>query len=606
MAGKEAWTEESEYLVKTIDGIQAEMDDISQRFARGITAADRRSRDNLEQELNQIYRSLMGAKGSPYFARIDFIPHDEDKKNVYIGKTPVTHNGSNFVTDWRAPIASLYYDGSTGHTEYECYDGIIEGVLTLKRLLSIEDSKLLDIEDVFFSDGLIEKDASKSERGDEYLQSGKSEERTTETHKIVLPSSDKMLMNILSASADTHLRNIVATIQSEQNVVIRADMNKNYIVQGAAGSGKTTVALHRVAYLAYTLGDQFRPDNFLILTQGKLLLNYIAEVLPDLGVEHVPQRTFEELVKRITRTSFELDTVESRSRYKSSYDILMDIDDYLQSQGKPNKKNINLLSQYRKFLLYIGHSTEKEDKLKFDDLAPLLYFYLEVIGAKATRVMHVVIDEAQDFSPMQLSVLCRFFRRATFTVFGDLAQGVFLHGIQGSWEDLNQSVWGGSASVLYLKKSYRSTIEVMDAASKELEALPDIPRGEAVLRHGDPVKYLNVVGERGRVLECVKLVNARIKQGYKNIAIILSNDLFANDFSKRLSEELPGITLLFKQDDLYEGGTCLLTAALAKGLEFDAVIVADAERYIKNALGIKLLYVAMTRAMHALDIVKKA
>lgn len=205
------------------------------------------------------YYNYKKAKNKPYFARIDFRRDGEDKKvELYIGKTSLIRpeDYELIIVDWRAPVASLYYEGRLGETSYEAEDGAEHGELSLKRQFTIKDGEL---------DGIFDID---------------------------ITTNDELLQASLEAGAESRLKDIAATIQSEQNRIIRAPMFKPLIVQGVAGSGKTTIALHRIAYFIYTYEETFDPENFLIIAPNNLFINYISEVLPELGVENVQQSTY--------------------------------------------------------------------------------------------------------------------------------------------------------------------------------------------------------------------------------------------------------------------------------------------------------------------------
>lgn len=231
------------------------------------------------QNMSKIYsnklKNLNNAVSVPYFARVDF---KEDKQNniqkIYIGKTGIFNDDYEVVvTDWRAPISSIYYDGQLGNVEYECPDGIIKGDLSKKRVYTIENSILKDYQD------------------------------------IDITTNDEFLQECLNENSEARLKNIISTIQSEQNKIIRAKMSNPLIVQGVAGSGKTTVALHRIAYLVYTYEKEFNPDEFLIIAPNKFFLDYISNVLPDLGVDYVRQQTFEEFMLENIDANFEINQI---------------------------------------------------------------------------------------------------------------------------------------------------------------------------------------------------------------------------------------------------------------------------------------------------------
>ena len=231
------------------------------------------------QNMSKIYsnklKNLNNAVSVPYFARVDF---KEDKQNniqkICIGKTGIFNDDYEVVvTDWRAPISSIYYDGQLGNVEYECPDGIIKGDLSKKRVYTIENSILKDYQD------------------------------------IDITTNDEFLQECLNENSEARLKNIISTIQSEQNKIIRAKMSNPLIVQGVAGSGKTTVALHRIAYLVYTYEKEFNPDEFLIIAPNKFFLDYISNVLPDLGVDYVRQQTFEEFMLENIDANFEINPI---------------------------------------------------------------------------------------------------------------------------------------------------------------------------------------------------------------------------------------------------------------------------------------------------------
>ena len=243
---------------------------------------DRDNRDVLElrnilfERAQQTVRHLAAARLKPYFTRIDFTEESGANQTYYIGKHTVMRQDElePEVIDWRAPIANLYYSGQIGPMHYVTPDGEVRGELTLKRQLGIENGELVSI----FDTDIVAPDA--------YLQS------------------------VLGATTGDRLRDIVTSIQAEQNFVIRYPLNRTLVVQGVAGSGKTTIALHRIAYLLYTFQEQLEPEHVLILAPNPLFLNFIAGVLPDLGVEKVRQTTFplfvadwlDDLLPRVDRT----------------------------------------------------------------------------------------------------------------------------------------------------------------------------------------------------------------------------------------------------------------------------------------------------------------
>ncbi|WJY26300.1 RNA polymerase recycling motor HelD [Sporosarcina trichiuri] len=208
----------------------------------------------------------------PYFARIHFQPDDEKDQMLYIGKTSVFHQETQdpIIVDWRSPVANVYYDGRLGDLTYDVRGEQIHGHLHSKRQYQIEDGELLGVRD------------------------------------IDLTTNDELLQEALAGKADVRLTEIISTIQSEQNDIIRASLHKPIIVQGAAGSGKTTIALHRISYFLYTMGTDFPADKLMILAPSKLFMDYIADVLPELGVGAVNQTTYEDYVLAATGLNLNL------------------------------------------------------------------------------------------------------------------------------------------------------------------------------------------------------------------------------------------------------------------------------------------------------------
>ena len=206
------------------------------------------------------------ALAKPYFGRIIF--HDEtlDKEeSIYIGKGGISSDATHWmVVDWRAPVANAYYENGLGRCSYEApNDTQIEIDLEHKRTYEIEGGKLLD----YFDSEVI--------------------------------ANDDLLTKYLAKNKQAVLSEIVATIQKEQNEIIRKSPYHNIIVQGVAGSGKTTVAMHRISYILYNYEDRFRPDDFYIVGSNRILLNYITGVLPDLDVYGIRQMTMEQLFIRL-------------------------------------------------------------------------------------------------------------------------------------------------------------------------------------------------------------------------------------------------------------------------------------------------------------------
>ncbi|WP_226576567.1 RNA polymerase recycling motor HelD [Halobacillus litoralis] len=233
--------------------------DSSLRYQEMLSHANfmKLSRDQLE--------SLKKLRYKPYFARIDFHRKEKpERETFYIGKTSLFDRETQMpiILDWRSPLANVYYEGRLGEVSYEALGERYEGRVSLKRQYQIEEGQLLNYRD------------------------------------IDMTTKDELLQDSLAQHAERRLSEIVSTIQEEQNRIIRADLRKPIIVQGAAGSGKTTIALHRISYFLYTMKEIFRPEEMLILAPNRLFIHYISEVLPELGVERARQTTYIDFVTK--------------------------------------------------------------------------------------------------------------------------------------------------------------------------------------------------------------------------------------------------------------------------------------------------------------------
>jgi len=673
-------------------------------------------------------RNLLAARERTYFARIDF--HEDEKtrpENLYIGKMALIRDEDQelIIVDWRAPIANLYYEGRLGDASYKSPDGHIQGRLLLKRQFSIDEGKLREIFD------------------------------------IDITTNDEFLQASLGANADSRLKEIVSTIQEEQNRVIRADMWKPLIVQGAAGSGKTTIALHRIAYLIYTYEKTFKPDNFMIIAPSKFFLNYISEVLPELGVEKTKQTTFEEFAASIIGQKFKVRDANEKllsfltnnpsleqkernillhkeSEFKSSMIFRDVLDEYITvverdfipkedfklltkviyryeeinklfmadyrkqpfskrieeikkhltnrlkaqkqailqeaqsvcdrkiAQAKLileenderqkiiteliDKKNdfIDRVEQYckravkeyvdkisrlnpyeyykdfvsnkelfhslmdarveRKAAEFIRESTIRDmesGSIDIEDLAPIIYLKYKIHGVdEKLPVKHIVIDEAQDFSVFQLYVLKSIIKDSSFTILGDLSQGI--HSYRGikDWGDVAEHVFDGKCEKLVLEQSYRTTVEIMEAANKVIASLKNenlIP-AKPVIRHGSEVE---LIGKQSRT-EVASDIWDKIRklklEHFKSIAIICKTAETCSELQKSFKAGKEAPRIITEKDREYKSGVVMVPAHLSKGLEFDVVFIADAENYGDSELDTKLLYVAMTRPLHKLHI----
>ncbi len=678
---------------------------------------------------NKKLSDLKKIKKKPYFARIDFKSKNDPKEELYIGKLSILDSETQkpIIIDWRAPISNLYYDGRIGNSSYKSPEGIIEGTIFLKRQYFIENQ-------------ILEKYSD-----------------------IDLKTNDELLQIALNEKADDRLKNIVATIQGEQNDIIRADMNTALIVQGVAGSGKTTIALHRIAYLIYNCDKEFDPENFMIIAPNKFFLNYISNVLPDLGVENVKQYTFEDFAyeiigkklkisdsneKLVTIVNKEfdeinngdIDTIISESKFKSSINFKKIVDEYLKelegnylpqkdfiienvrimryenikklfvdtyknlnferrieevkkhifskiknnkdiivktitakrslkinkmlkdnnlTDDEKRKKRIEIFEEteellkkiyndnikivdiyfneipkkdcvayYKEFIeKYIYNKIENKilaqylvqntirnlnkNEVTFEDLAPIIYIHYKIFGSKIKKnLRHVIIDEAQDYGEFQFSVLKTILKSNSMTVLGDIAQGI--HSYRGieNWKNFIDIEFQ-EEDVIYttLSKTYRTTKEIMYKANNVIDKLPDfekqfIIKGEPVIEGKNSMNIKKLSTESEIIKECIKRIDEYTDLGFKSIAIIGKDIDECKSIKKQIVKYNKNVKLIQSKDSEYHAGISIVPSYLAKGLEFDSVILFNVnnEKYKNNVLDIKLLYVAITRAMSKLDI----
>lgn len=300
-----AYNEEKKHLTETIEWIEKSISELAARERQiyksarwaSMNYAQENSQEDIELDLNkQIYAGVVErlhrlerARSHPYFARIDFCEEGNPKqKRLYIGRSSLLQGDQGpKVIDWRAPAANLYYEGRLGVSSYQSPDGEIKGELQLKRQLSIAEGELKKILD------------------------------------IDVTADDELLQDYLGINADHRLKDIVVSIQTEQNKIIRAGLDQNLIVQGVAGSGKTTVALHRIAYLLYNY-PEYKEESFMIIAPNRLFLDYISEVLPELGADKVKQTTFTDLI---------LEMLEEKVKVKESHEKLASIIEHRSNQG---------------------------------------------------------------------------------------------------------------------------------------------------------------------------------------------------------------------------------------------------------------------------------
>ncbi len=252
---------------KEIDIMSADIDDMYDRYRHDDPEifTELSNTITMNENMKTALRKNIKALKKPYFGRIDIQDQGREEETFYIGKGGVMKDTITImVVDWRAPIANVYYENGLGECSYTAPDKVkITIDLKKKRTFEIEGEKLID----YFDSEVV--------------------------------TNDDLLTKYLAKNKEAVLGEIIATIQKEQNDIIRKSPYRNMIVQGVAGSGKTTVAMHRISYILYNYEEDFKPEDFYIIGSNRILLNYITGVLPDLDVHGVKQMTMEQLFIRL-------------------------------------------------------------------------------------------------------------------------------------------------------------------------------------------------------------------------------------------------------------------------------------------------------------------
>ena len=622
-----------------------------------------RSRGRLEKLLD-----------SPYFARVDFVEGEEGASSsagsaegetaaarqiTYLGRFAFTWENQALVSDWRSPVAALFYDFEPGPAAFEAPAGRRTGTLALKRQISVEEGRLR-----------YAVDSSSSVR-------------------------DEVLATVLGRTSDAKMHDIVSSIQREQNAVIRDEAPGTLIIQGVAGSGKTSIALHRVAYLLYRQKERLNSRSVAILSPSRVFSDYISGVLPELGEEPVRQWSLHDLaallLEGIAKVASPISAADeadparaARAQAKGTEAFAASLTAWLDTQlgekgagdgkvvaselfeprdlavggdvaeaswlaerfaayapvpfderldliagdalelahGKtfgryahtmPTRRELrgrllrmmrakNPLALYKRFLADTGQSAlfkaPAKGVVEWEDAFPMVLCALAFAGpdgfAPTSAVRHLVIDEMQDLTPVQHEAISRLFR-CDRTILGDVNQ--LVDGRTVSAPEAVAAHYPG-ARVVRLMTSYRSTCEIAGLAARVMPVAGLV----AVQRHGEAVRFARC-GDTVGVLAAVDEAIARCRaSGRRTLGIIAKSDFLAARYAELIARD-HDLTLLTDETDAYPGGIVVSSVRLAKGLEFDEAVLLDVDgRQYATEADRNLLYVAVTRAMHALTI----
>lgn len=624
-------------------------------------------------------RTLEKQLSNPYFARIDFKEDGEESESFYIGLSTVEDedNFDIFVFDWRSPVANMFYDFEVGPAYYDAPVRRIEGHIEFTRQYNIRNGEI-----VFM-------------------------------HNSNESLCDEALTSMLSGNATDKMKNIVASIQKEQNDIIRSDDSKILFIQGAAGSGKTSIALHRSAYLLYKHRKNLSADNILIFSPNEVFAEYISDVLPELGESNIRQTTFEIFSKRFLPSNYlyeskndhldyiysnhtDLKTFKLRTKsmeYKNTLDFMntlnkfiLDIprlitnvtpitiegvqivskksvektiferfkdipflnridvvkqslfsqveNKYLSSKDNSHFdyvedkktfydfckaqvdlqvdamiKTLDSVAIYKSLWSNIEKYTDidlkntkdltlnylNNNEVKFEDIISIIYIRSSLEGFRSYGNMkHVLVDEAQDYSPLFYEIVKRSFPNASLTIMGDLNQRIDKHSNVKSRNSITDVF--NDVKTVVLTKSYRSTGNITNFTKDILETHEPI---EAVDRIGDN-PTIHIVNNNLEERISTK-INEMKDKGYKSIAIICKNKENSKKLYSSLKELNDDINLIISDKCEFKIGINVISSYIAKGLEFDGVILADGESYL-SIEDKHLFYTACTRALHELHI----
>lgn len=565
----------------------------------------------------------------PYFARFDFCEtEDETAEKYYIGIHTVTDplDGRIVIYDWRAPVASLYYEYEPGSAAYKAPGGEVTGDLLLKRRYVFKKGELKS-----FSD-------------------------------INMPSDDELLNEVLSQKSETHMKTILQTIQTEQHRIIRDYIEGVSVIQGCPGSGKSSVALHKAAYVLYCFRERLKNQKIAVISPNSVFAEYISTVLPDLGEENVDTLLAEDIVAsclsdeadvkyadRAQTNELFMKGLRSDAVFKSSEDFRMRIlnyakeleqgifmpsdlilDDgtvcmtsdeigklfYEEMKGTPLLKRADSVAKYicdrkkyhsyemRDYIYGVVNSMMKSSYISelyrmmfrqeeepasfiWEDACAMALLKILLKGIEAEySIFYLIADEAQDFTPVFLEILNRKFRGCNMLFVGDRDQLVFEN--SGNYrEDIKRIISKKPYREYNLNTNYRSTAQIMDFALKIMGRTET--DGVLCVRQGDTPEVRSVaVEDLGAAVS--EYIQEMYQKGYENIAVLCKSQEDSMQIRGRI--DLPikvanGINLK------------VLPVYMAKGLEFDAVAVWNADRgsYCREN-DRNLLYTAVTRAMH--------
>lgn len=603
--------------------------------------------DDLQDDTIDMTKSINICKkmlNKPYFASILLHDSEGDSETYYIGLNSLAKNEDEYqVVDWRSPIASIFYDVENGKCQIKTKSSVLNCYLDRKRQFGISNGNL-----------------------DYYIDSD-------------INIEDDILKVALAKNTSNQMKSIVETIQKEQNSVIRGDEYTNMIVQGVAGSGKTAIALHRIAYLLYKMKGKVTADNIKFISPNNAFSSYISTVLPDLAEDDIDKVQIDELARNylknhcIVEKKFEqierlvLTQNLNEYKYKTSLEFLQELIDYAHKNyidnfdiqdfdvnvttisrqkilelffGKykdrdlftrlkwitdnvfdlyfyrvksvdktlrykqfifmqlyKSIKNKNCVKAYMNFLAEKGLKLELVgNKVKNEDVYGILFFKMFIYGLdKFENVKHLLIDEMQDYSAVQMYILHNLFD-CTYTMLGDFNQTLCPESSKILQNNLDKILDEKSVHV-ELNKTYRSSRQIVEFYNK----VGNKTNVNYVSRDGEPVEFVKTQkdSEVGVLQDLIAKYKAK---GYNSIAIITKTNKQASLLAEQFEQAGIIINLIDDNTDKYNNDVCIISIYNSKGLEFDGVIVYNVGEDYSSDIDKNLLYIACTRALHKLTL----
>ncbi len=559
-------------------------------------------------------------KNRPYFGKINFAYEGEEGEDYYIGLRSLydAETCESLVLDWRSPLASLYYEAEPGEVYIDGPRGKIKGHLFDKKLLSINKGELLALEE--YDDGV----------------------------------SDRFLRELLARPSSGEMRDIVATIQRQQNKIIRIPEHDSLLLLGVAGSGKTSIALHRAAWLLYQ--QRFAANRILFVGPNHIFGEYVMSVMPALGEETLNFATIMDIEQELLGerslylAGFSYDEAgEDRLKLASGELLIQAVDRFVARKKKAAARfeTPDIRAYYSEFLVSPELSSSLPAlcesalyrRLDRVDLAILARIAQRLRKAKNTKqYYYVLVDEAQDLLPIEHRILKDLYD-CPFNLFADTGQAIRFDLPENYIANLSATYGISTDKVFELKTTYRSTFEIMDFAKKIIDDEELIP----FARFGERVKIEDVKSPEEHVKRAFEIICGFYERGARRIAILCrqlaEQKAFYYGMGRLFGKLPPAAEAPASKEDRETAGSenrhfgekkqevllemdhfpwsspnadhtrqeawelFVLDVRMAKGLEFDAVLLlnASAKAYCTEREK-KLLYVACTRALHELHI----